>query len=207
MVFFSDRLLGRNCTLDAAYRSTYRRLGHILWKSFIQFVPFWNHRILAPSLFSSGHDPTFESVCGPIMRVRRALTELADGKSPRLLSFVKGISGSPCSMISTECWHSTKPHQNPASRPRDPIHVFHSNYFAETTVKTSHACETALAAHGVEFAVCLPVIMVLLLGSMEATSAIFVKQALATSAYEGVRVKQRRQARIPRMPSPVQSES
>lgn len=39
----------------------------------------------------------------------------------------------------------------------------------------------------VEFAVCLPVIMVLLLGSMEATSAIFVKQALATSAYEGVR--------------------
>jgi Flp pilus assembly protein TadG len=39
----------------------------------------------------------------------------------------------------------------------------------------------------VEFAVCLPVIMVLLLGSMEATSAIFVRQALATSAYEGIR--------------------
>jgi hypothetical protein len=39
----------------------------------------------------------------------------------------------------------------------------------------------------VEFAVCLPVLMVLVLGSMEATSAIFVRQALTTSAYEGIR--------------------
>jgi len=39
----------------------------------------------------------------------------------------------------------------------------------------------------VEFAVCLPVIMILILGSMEATSAIFVRQALTTSAYEGIR--------------------
>lgn len=39
----------------------------------------------------------------------------------------------------------------------------------------------------VEFAICLPVLMILLLGSMEATSAIFVKQSLATSAYEGIR--------------------
>ena len=39
----------------------------------------------------------------------------------------------------------------------------------------------------VEFAVCLPVIMILILGSMEATSAIFVRQSLTTSAYEGIR--------------------
>jgi hypothetical protein len=39
----------------------------------------------------------------------------------------------------------------------------------------------------VEFAVCLPVLLVLVLGSMEATSAIFVRQALTTSAYEGIR--------------------
>ena len=39
----------------------------------------------------------------------------------------------------------------------------------------------------VEFAVCMPVIMILILGSMEATSAIFVRQALTTSAYEGIR--------------------
>jgi len=39
----------------------------------------------------------------------------------------------------------------------------------------------------VEFAVCLPVLMLLILGSMEATSAIFVRQALTTSAYEGIR--------------------
>jgi Flp pilus assembly protein TadG len=33
----------------------------------------------------------------------------------------------------------------------------------------------------------MPVIMLLILGSMEATSAIFVRQALTTSAYEGAR--------------------
>lgn len=39
----------------------------------------------------------------------------------------------------------------------------------------------------VEFAVCLPVIVLLILGSIEATSAIFLRQALTTSAYEGIR--------------------
>lgn len=39
----------------------------------------------------------------------------------------------------------------------------------------------------VEFAVCLPVLMLLILGSIEATSAVFLKQALTTAAYEGVR--------------------
>jgi Flp pilus assembly protein TadG len=39
----------------------------------------------------------------------------------------------------------------------------------------------------VEFAVCMPVVLILVLGSMEATSAIFVRQALTTSAYEGIR--------------------
>lgn len=39
----------------------------------------------------------------------------------------------------------------------------------------------------VEFAVCLPVVMVLILGSIEATNSIFVKQALTSAAYEGVR--------------------
>ncbi len=39
----------------------------------------------------------------------------------------------------------------------------------------------------VEFAVCLPILMVLILGSIEATSAIFLKQSLVAAAYEGVR--------------------
>ena len=39
----------------------------------------------------------------------------------------------------------------------------------------------------VELAVCLPVLMVLILGSIEATSAIFVRQALTTAAYEAAR--------------------
>jgi hypothetical protein len=44
----------------------------------------------------------------------------------------------------------------------------------------------------VEFAVCLPVLMIMILGSMEASSAVFVKQALTTSAYEGIREAMRR---------------
>jgi Flp pilus assembly protein TadG len=43
------------------------------------------------------------------------------------------------------------------------------------------------AAALVEFAVCLPLLLILILGSIEATSAIFVRQALTTSAYEGIR--------------------
>lgn len=39
----------------------------------------------------------------------------------------------------------------------------------------------------VEFAVCAPLMFLLILGSLEATSAIFLRQALATSAYEGIR--------------------
>jgi len=53
-----------------------------------------------------------------------------------------------------------------------------------------HRCNSQNARRGaalVEFAVCMPVIMILILGSMEATSAIFVRQALTTSAYEGIR--------------------
>lgn len=38
-----------------------------------------------------------------------------------------------------------------------------------------------------EFAVCLPVIVILVLGSIEATSMIFLKQSLTVAAYEGGR--------------------
>jgi uncharacterized protein (UPF0333 family) len=39
----------------------------------------------------------------------------------------------------------------------------------------------------VEFAVCLPVIVMLVFGSIEASSFIFLKQSLHVSAYEGAR--------------------
>lgn len=39
----------------------------------------------------------------------------------------------------------------------------------------------------VEFAVCLPVILLLVFGSIEASSFIFLKQSLNSAAYEGVR--------------------
>lgn len=39
----------------------------------------------------------------------------------------------------------------------------------------------------VEFAVCLPLLMLIILGSIEATHGIFLKQALNAAAYEGIR--------------------
>ena len=54
----------------------------------------------------------------------------------------------------------------------------------KTFVKRSQEREGAAL---VEFAVCLPLLLILILGSIEATSAIFVRQALTTSAYEGIR--------------------
>ena len=44
---------------------------------------------------------------------------------------------------------------------------------------------TAVAA--VEFAVCMPIITLLVLGSIEATSMIFLRQSLQTAAYEATR--------------------
>jgi Flp pilus assembly protein TadG len=38
-----------------------------------------------------------------------------------------------------------------------------------------------------EFAVCLPIIVLLVLGTIEACSMVFLKQALAVAAYEGAR--------------------
>ena len=40
----------------------------------------------------------------------------------------------------------------------------------------------------VEFAVCLPLLMLIILGAIEATHGIFLKQALSAAAYEGMRV-------------------
>ena len=40
----------------------------------------------------------------------------------------------------------------------------------------------------VEFAVCLPLILFITLGSIEAASMLFLKQALVQSAYEGVKI-------------------
>ena len=43
------------------------------------------------------------------------------------------------------------------------------------------------AVAAVEFAVCLPVILILVFGSIEASSFIFLKQSLHIAAYEGAR--------------------
>jgi len=46
---------------------------------------------------------------------------------------------------------------------------------------------TRRGAAVIEFAVCLPILVLLVFGSIEATSLIFLKQSLQTAAYEGVR--------------------
>ena len=46
----------------------------------------------------------------------------------------------------------------------------------------------------VEFAVCLPIIVLLVFGSIEASSFIFLKQSLSAAAYEGAREAMRRRS-------------
>ncbi|GAA5508477.1 TadE family protein [Novipirellula caenicola] len=51
--------------------------------------------------------------------------------------------------------------------------------------RPSRRSRRAVAA--VEFAVCLPILVLLVFGSIEASSFIFLKQALSVAAYEGAR--------------------
>lgn len=51
----------------------------------------------------------------------------------------------------------------------------------------SHSWARRRGVAAVEFAVCLPVIILLVFGSIEASSFIFLKQSLNAAAYEGVR--------------------
>ena len=48
----------------------------------------------------------------------------------------------------------------------------------------------------VEFAICLPVLVLIVLGSIEATSAVFVRQSLVVAAYEAAREAVRRDGDI-----------
>ena len=55
---------------------------------------------------------------------------------------------------------------------------------------TLNRCRKAPNRRGVaavEFAVCLPIIVLLVMGSIEASSFIFLKQSLSVAAYEGAR--------------------
>ncbi len=53
------------------------------------------------------------------------------------------------------------------------------------TKRRIQLCRRGVAA--AEFAVCLPLIIVLLLGTLEASTMIFLKQSLSIAAYEGAR--------------------
>jgi hypothetical protein len=61
------------------------------------------------------------------------------------------------------------------------------NTRASSVKKRIHAGRRRGAAV-VEFAVCLPLLMLIVLGAMEATHGVFLKQALSAAAYEGMRV-------------------
>lgn len=49
-------------------------------------------------------------------------------------------------------------------------------------------CGKRLGAAAVEFAVCLPLILLIVAGSIEGASLLFLRQALIQSSYEGVKV-------------------
>lgn len=58
------------------------------------------------------------------------------------------------------------------------------------SIPTTHRRHRANDRRGtsvVEFAVCMPLIMLIVLGAIEATSMIFLKQSLQAAAYEGSR--------------------
>ncbi len=71
--------------------------------------------------------------------------------------------------------------------------MFRSSRIMRSTKPSSAASGQRRRRHArsgaavVEFAVCLPILMVMILGSIEATSAIFLKQSLVAAAYEGIR--------------------
>ena len=54
-------------------------------------------------------------------------------------------------------------------------------------IKRSYHARKRRGVAAVEFAVCLPVIVLLVFGSIEASSFIFLKQSLSVAAYEGIR--------------------
>jgi hypothetical protein len=55
------------------------------------------------------------------------------------------------------------------------------------TTSTNQLSQRRRGVAAVEFAVCLPVIFLLVFGSIEASSFIFLKQSLHVAAYEGAR--------------------
>lgn len=59
------------------------------------------------------------------------------------------------------------------------------NVLAKSQTRRSRRHCGGVAA--VEFALCLPIIVLLVLGAMEASTMIFLKQSLSVAAYEGAR--------------------
>jgi TadE-like protein len=63
-------------------------------------------------------------------------------------------------------------------------------YHRSTQLRTTANCTQGRSRRGaaiVEFAVCLPLLMLIILGTIEATHGIFLKQGLSAAAYEGIR--------------------
>lgn len=58
----------------------------------------------------------------------------------------------------------------------------------QTETRIPRSARRRRGAAVVEFAACLPLLMLIVLGAIEATHGIFLKQALSAAAYEGMRV-------------------
>jgi Flp pilus assembly protein TadG len=55
------------------------------------------------------------------------------------------------------------------------------------TIETSARRSSRRGVAAAEFAVCLPIVVLLVIAAIEACSALFLKQSLTVAAYEGVR--------------------
>ncbi|MCP4783785.1 MAG: pilus assembly protein [Fuerstiella sp.] len=58
----------------------------------------------------------------------------------------------------------------------------------QTHVPYVNSCSNRRGTAATELAVCLPILLVLIIGTIEACSMVYLKQSLSVAAYEGVRV-------------------
>jgi Flp pilus assembly protein TadG len=70
--------------------------------------------------------------------------------------------------------------------------MWHCQKRAKARTTFAFKSETRRGAALVEFAICLPVLVLIVLGSIEAASAVFVRQGLVVAAYEAAREAARR---------------
>jgi len=76
---------------------------------------------------------------------------------------------------------------NPPSQSDSVVSAIIRSSFARSTLTATKRSRVRRAVAAAEFAVCMPVILLLVFGSIEATCFIFLKQSLQIAAHEAIR--------------------